>query len=323
MIIQFVGPTAYAAGKIWNFNPAILFGDVKLETPLSTILLQPVEDADEHYKQALRLRKLKSITGTFTVSPKSKDYDFDDLQNDMSTMWSFFRFVTSVSIGLGPWISWKTAKKISAIQPDGGSFDPLRRTENWANFYCNETLPILFENYQTTCKDADTKDVLHRTFEFYRASTSARNFAGIETGIILAQSALELLCDFILQRHAGWSKELTKQAKGFHNRLAASSTFIGYDGEPLEKSEGVRKHFAKGQALNDYQILTKVRNSITHALPDPRLSGGELLNIWHASMFLTGLHVFYLLKYSGKMKDRRQIDGWFGDTIPIPLKAFI
>ena len=179
----------------------------------------------------------------------------------------------------------------------------------------------MFDVYQSKIEDPAIGRILNRAFELYRTSTTARNFSGTPTGIVLAQSLLELLCDYTLKTHAGWTEELLNSTRGFHNKLAASAAAIGYSGILLEHAPEVTSAFAKQncKTLNDYHLLTITRNDITHVSQRVELSGFQLVQIWEASMFLAELHLFYLLDYRGQMADRRKISGWFGDTIEVPL----
>ncbi len=317
--VEFSEPTCTLSGNILNINPSILFGGVELETRSAKLMLRPSEGAADAYRSATQLNEGVVIAGVFEVRPTSANYNLEDIRSDISKVWRFLRFVTGADVGLGPWLGRTDDGKLSAIQPDAGRHDHLQTTDNWASFHSAECLPKVFDKYQAACEDAETEDALKRAIDFYRASTSARNSAGIETGIVLSQSALELLCDFILQKNAGWTSELTSQARGFHNRLGASSKFIGYKGDVLEYAKSVRKAYKQKKLLNDFHILTNARNTISHAKPDVVLTGPQLLGIWNASMFLVELHLFFLIGYRDKMRDRRMVSGWFGETIPVPL----
>ncbi len=243
--VEFFEPIHAVSGNILNINPLLLLGNVELKTKSAKLMLSPLNEAAGAYQSATQLNQDVVITGAFKITPTSASYNLKKTERDISQVWRFLRFVTGVDVGLGPWLARTKDGKLSAIQPEAGRHDHLQTTDNWANFHSARILPDLFDKYQFACKDPETEDALRRAVDFYRASTSARNSAGIEAGIVLAQSALELLCEFILQKHAGWTPELTNQARGFHSRLAASTRFIGYRADALDHAFSVRRAYKK------------------------------------------------------------------------------
>ena len=321
LTISFGGAIDDALGKMFNVDPSTFLKPVHLETPRSIVTLTTVSGASQAYKAGQRRSEALVETGNFHINPKNECYGITELEQDRSLLWSFFRFVSGTHVGFGSWMARDKTSKLVALQPEVGSCDPLQSGQNWASFFCFSEIVEIFELYQSACTDEDKRQTLNRAFGLYRTSTVARSFAGVETGIILAQSALELLCDYTLETFAGWSSELKGQVKGFHNKLSASSAFIGFDGSALEHAQDVRDAFKRQNAntINDFHILTLARNQFTHAKQKVNLNGIEQIRIWEASMFLVEMHIFYLLKFRGEMNDRRKMAGWFGDTIRVPL----
>lgn len=321
MIINFESEVESSSGIVLNLNPKFIRRPIELKTPHSVITITPNYRSSDDYSSAVKQKKQIIEVGTYEIVPTKTKYCLEDLLADNALLWGFLRFVSGSHVGLGSWVAYQKNGQLAAIQPEFQRFDILQSNQNWASFHRFDEIEILFALYQTACERQEQKLIVNRAFELYRTATAARNFANLETGVILGQTALELLVDYTLTAFAGWSNDLNNQTKGFHNKLSASAAFIGYQGDLLEHAESVKQAFNKQNKsqLSDFQILTMTRNELTHAKPKVSLKGLELVQVWEASMFLVELHLFFILGYRGKMNDRRRIGGWIGETIEVPL----
>jgi len=321
LILDFGTSFAIAYGSVFNLRPACVFKEVILETRSANVAIQALPDAKKVQREASQLGRPMVKVASFEVRPKVGDLTCDIVSESLSQVWKFFRFVNGADVAFGEWSAKDQQGNLAALQPDSLRGDPPLTSQNWSSFYCANELASMFQQYRNFSDTAEVGKVLDRGFELYRTATTARVFSGTPTGIILAQSLLELLSEYVLQTHAGWTEELLKSTRGFHNKLSASAAAIGYRGDLLEHAPDVCAAFIKQKCkpLNSYHLLTMARNDITHASKRVELEGLHLVKIWEASMFLAELHLFYLLDYRGEMADRRQLTNWFGQTIAVPL----
>lgn len=307
-------------GTVYNLQPDRMFKRLELVSQDASVIITPCARAREKYKAASDQKRVLVKVGSFEITPHEEEYTAEQAASLLSQIWQFLRFVVGANVGFGPWIAQDQEGDLVATQVDIGMFDTPESAQNWSAFFSSDEIAQLFKLYQNVAKDKELESITRRAFSLYRTSTVARNSAGLETAVVVAQSLLELLCDHVLQRHAGWTSKLSDSVRGFHNKLSASSAAIGFNGQILSEAGGLVNAYKGKNPENDFHFLTMARNDITHASPRVSLSGFDLHETWNAMMFLAELHIFFILGYRGKINDRRRIGGWFGETIKVPLR---
>ena len=238
------------SGAIYNLAPKSFFKQFVLETRTAKIDFDFVQGASEKFSSATKQKKSVVDVGTFNFTARNGSLDSNEIAKINSTLWHFFRFVVGANVSFGPWKALARDKSLAAIQPDASIYDPPQMVSNWSAFHSSQEISELFGMYCKACDDPKIGIVLNRAFGLYRAATTARHFTGLEIGVIVAQSLLELLCDYTLQNHAGWTSELMKSTRGFHNKLTASASAIGFKGEPLEHAEEVKARYKQSNVKN-------------------------------------------------------------------------
>lgn len=197
--------------------------------------------------------------------------------------------------------------------------DPYIVEQGWYGLGIGPDIRPLFSNFVATLRDNDDAPVVRQAIGYYRASNVIRE-TSLEMGLVASYAALETLVPHVLHRRAGWSSNLLGAQTSFHDRLRAAAHFIGLIGDPFEHLDKLRTKAAAENRIDAFQMISKMRNRVTHPKAKPTHTGVELYEAWQLSQWLVEILIFYMLRYRGRMRDRRRYrGGWTGQTTSVPL----
>lgn len=261
-------------------------------------------------------------TSSIEFSRSSDQVDWEEALDVSKEIWVFFQFVTGRSVGVGGHIGQDSDGAVPAIQLGFLRSDPDERTNNWYDWTLSSNLPEMFAVFSEAYnKSGNLRNVFATTFGLYRSSERVRSSAGLEVAITTTHTCLETLVNHILADEAGWSKGLLGSKVPFHDKLRAAASFVAVDAELLEHAPLVRDRAKSFNNVDGYEMLSIYRNRFVHSGREFSYDGLELHQAWEYGQWLCELLIFHLLKYRGKMADRRNTSRFLGTTVDVPLGA--
>ncbi len=240
-----------------------------------------------------------------------------------------------VGQGLFRWLSFIRGLDVNTILPVGfdsagqpvwqewGSWK-LHRWQSvlsWADPHHGGDLARAFPGFMRLWSNEGWQKAIGLAIGWYVDSN--RNASGLESAIVCAQMALELLAWECL---VGQSDAMT--ADGF-KRLNAPDRVrlvLAHNGIPLEIPDtlpeiGRHKREPKWRDIADAVVF--VRNKIVHPEPKHRerifgRDAGLLRDAWTCALWMLELLLLRLFEYDGPYSDRREPDKFVGKVAPVP-----
>lgn len=188
---------------------------------------------------------------------------------------------------------------------------------SWFDSHHAEALPEILPGFLKIWKDATWENTI-RSVVYWYVKSNVRS-AGIDGGIILAQTALELLSwVYNVNYKKGLSAEAFKRITASDQmRLMLVQLNIPVNvPEDLDNLKRLTKEFTKTKEAPE--ILTEIRNSIAHPTHKNKLAFKKAfyetwnLNLWYIEMVLLRLCGF--VGHYGNRLTRR----WLGQVVPVP-----
>jgi hypothetical protein len=243
-----------------------------------------------------------------------------------------------VGQGLFRWLSFIRGLDVNAILPVGfdstgqpvwqewGSWK-LHRWKSvlsWADPHHGSDLARAFPGFMRLWSSDGWQKAIGLAIGWYVDSN--RNASGLESAIVCAQMALELLAWECL---VGQGDAMT--AEGF-NRLNAPDRvrlMLAHHGIPLEIPATLPEMGQNGRELHWDDIadaVVFVRNKIVHPEAKHRErifggNGGLLQDAWTCALWMLELLLLRLFEYDGPYSDRREPDKFVGKVVPVPWSS--
>ncbi|SLN74180.1 hypothetical protein OCH7691_03706 [Oceanibacterium hippocampi] len=189
------------------------------------------------------------------------------------------------------------------------AWEPRR---SWFDTMHGQCLADLYPGFMDLLRDADLGDSVRTALYWYLRSNRAGEGAGVDSGVILSQAALERLASAYLP----FSRLPT--VGSVHERLRRAFKHMKL---PVAIPNEMRA-IAKGKRNKDWkdlpQALTKVRNELTH--PQARLKvklGDVVADVWDIAQWYVELSILRLCGYNGVYSNRLRAR-WVGQVEEVP-----
>lgn len=193
-------------------------------------------------------------------------------------------------------------------------------SESWFDYTHGDALAELFPGFMSLWENENWHTPLSEAV-YWDLLANERD-RGSDTGIVLAQAAMEVLA---------WTLLVTERQaltpKGYRD-LWASDRFrllFSFLGIPKEMPDGLPDLAAIARERNwsdALHALTEIRNSIIH----PERKNWEstcscLFEAWQLALWLLDLLILRLCDYQGKYGSRLDTSRWRGNVIPVPWRS--
>ncbi|MDA3884246.1 MAG: HEPN domain-containing protein [Candidatus Delongbacteria bacterium] len=185
--------------------------------------------------------------------------------------------------------------------------DPYKDIPNWT-FISIKFNNDLFKNFFKLWSDENDRDFIRLAIHWYIEANS--NTAHIEGSIIMAQTAIELIYNWLLIENKGLL--LGKDANNISasNKLRLLLSHLQIDYNAPDKFTHLKGHIQNTKDIEDApDAIVQIRNAIVHSELEKRKKVSKLdvdvvwealeLSIWYIEMSL-----LYILEYKGKHKNR-------------------
>ncbi len=196
---------------------------------------------------------------------------------------------------------------------------PTKSSTSWFDQHHSEQLAQLFPNFMLRLEDERWRETFH-TVIYWGARSNNTSGSGIDTGIILAQIAIERLA---------YEYSIDSQEKDDPNafsKLTRASDKFRFLFSHLEIPQEIPDNFIKIRELAKQEgfvdapyFLTELRNSMVH--PDNKrrhLFTGLYPDAWRLGMWYLELAILRLCDYYGTYANRLSDDHWVGQVEDIP-----
>jgi len=194
---------------------------------------------------------------------------------------------------------------------------PWRGGTSWFDSHHSELLPQIFPGFVTLWMSKLWQKPLSDALYWYLGACDRRVGIGVDAGLILAQTALELLAwtycvrDRKMISEAAFRRRLSAADK---LRLLASSLDI-----PLEIPPNLSAlHGRHGKKWVDgMEAITEIRNSLIHPSAHEQLVAPPYFEAWKLSLWYIDLVLLRLCRHSGEYANRLY-QRWTGQVESVP-----
>lgn len=280
-------------------------------------------------KTSFSIRPYKKVSNDeFEYNSESKPYGLLELAGKLTAedsfkiltdIGNFLDFVTGMHCGIGHIVGYSNDGICAFCYIGFGKRDSGRRPTGWYDFELEQKLPNIYKKFTTAAQDPSRNVVLRQAMNYYRGSNVTRSDS-LEIAIISSHASLESLVNFILEKNAGWSKELLDAKIKFSDKLRAAGKFVGVNVDLFLHSPELKAFSAaRGGVMDGYEMVSFIRNKLVHQDKKLKVTGTILFESWNLSQWLVEIFIFYLIDYKDDMIDRRRYGGWRGGTVPVPL----
>ena len=210
----------------------------------------------------------------------------------------------------GKWVFEEWGLRITA---DG----PWRGGVSWFDEHHSELLPQVFPGFIRLWMNKLWQKALSDALYWYLGACDHRVGIGVDAGLILAQTALELLAWTYCVRDRKMISEVA-----FQRRLSAADKFrllVSSLSIPLEIPTNLSAlHERAGKKWVDaMDAITAIRNSLIHPSAHEQLLGFAYFDAWKLSLWYIELVLLRLCGHSGKYANRLH-QRWTGQIESVP-----
>jgi hypothetical protein len=256
--------------------------------------------------------------------PHERPLGLDATERLCSQVFLLLSLIAGQEIGVGPVVGADAAGREVWADWYAPRFHPEQSAWRWCpRHLVNQALPALATGLSSLADDPALQQVVDRAGHHLLAANGPEV---LDVRIPVACSGLELLGWAVLQRHQ-W---LTRDGLG---RLPASSRvrlLLQWAGIPIELPTQLGALAARQRRLSQPdvagpELIFDVRNNLVH--PPKRIEEpewpdhNELVEAWQLATWYLELAVVRLLGYDGEYVSRLRLEGWIGDTEPVPWSA--
>lgn len=189
-------------------------------------------------------------------------------------------------------------------------------SSSWFDKHHGELLSQVFPGFIYLWKNEIWRQTLPRVLYWYIGACDRRAGIGVDTGLILAQSSLELLAwtylvlDKKIISRTKFKKHAFTAAEGLRNLIYSLNI-----PQEIPKSLEILQ---KNTWSDGPEAITKLRNSLTHPealmnLPSHSYFEGWKLSLWYIDMIL-----LRLCGHNGGYSNRLLIHRWVGEVESVP-----
>lgn len=192
---------------------------------------------------------------------------------------------------------------------------PWKHPITWYDgLHANEILPTLFQNYSEKILNPIWNTVIQNTVYWYIQT----NIPNVDSGVILGQTALELLAWTYLVI----DKKILSKSKFKANNTSDNLRLLLRDCNiPLEipnYAEQLRSMLGSDQ--DGVDLIVKIRNSLVHPEKSKIFSGAHYYQVLNLQKWYIELVLLRIMNYFGKYFNRLNKELWQGNVEPVPWK---
>lgn len=229
----------------------------------------------------------------------------------------FFELVRGGRCGLGHFVGYRCAQQVDCSFLGFSRADDFKVEPNWWGVECCDQVQELMRLFLASMKGEDA-EIIKKALGYYRASNALRKESG-EMSLVASYAALETLVPAILGRKAGWKGTILAEQRPFHEKIRAVLHFCSVGDDPFQHLPKLRERAKSFNDADGFEMLSIFRNRVVHA-NEFKYSGLELYEAWSLSQWICEILMFYLIKYTGPMYDRRQYSGWRESANSVPIQ---
>lgn len=200
---------------------------------------------------------------------------------------------------------------MAADGPWGGSC-------SWFDPHHGELLPQVFPGFMALWKKGLWHRALTEGLYWYLGACDRGTGIGVDTGLILAQTALELLAwtHCVQDRKMVSAEAFEPRGLSAANRLRLLASSLDI---PLELPACLTAlHATRGQKWDDsMDAITGIRNAIVHPHAKKQLPHGSYYEGWKLSLWYVDMAILRLCGHTGKYSNRL-VDRWMGQVESVP-----
>jgi hypothetical protein len=195
---------------------------------------------------------------------------------------------------------------------------PWSGSLSWFDQHHAEMLSQVFPGFLALWKNKSWKDPLSKALYWYLAANEPASGIGVDSGLILAQAALEVL---------SWSYCIVERkmlsAAAFKQRgLSAADKFrllASVLGIPLEIPQELGSLYASqgGSCKDGMEAITEIRNGLVHPQREMQIQFDAFCEAWKLSLWYLELAFLRLFRYEGKYGNRLT-RRWVGEVADVP-----
>lgn len=328
--VRLDGPVQEVFFYLLNFFElrGIGFPETPLEASEWEVAFRPVSDAETTY-ETLKEKGGYGFTHVGGIRKKyQSSYSVDEARSIREALHFFFSFAagswTPLVFPVGLDNSDKTAWEEWGVGKNQ-TFGTAGLT--WLDKHTGEALVDVFPGFYTKWVDSDWQKTLNDVIYWY--VTANNQTQGTDTGLILAQAALELLAWTKLTQVQQVRSEKNFQAKPAYQNLRTILKEAGIPRKIPSSLPNLRnlastlrtQYPDSGQTIDGPKIFTELRNNFVHPKKgriDQHEQGrviyeGFTLGLWYIELLL--LHLF---DYHGEYANRCAEEHWVGQTESVP-----
>ncbi|MEI6841262.1 MAG: hypothetical protein WCK53_08350 [Methanomicrobiales archaeon] len=304
-----IGTTA----KKYQTNGVISFGRfTEITSGKWNIELHPSKLSKSEDARVLQLTHI----GCLTKSDKST-FDGESAHKLLTNLHWFFIFSQGdfcspvLPVGFA-----NPEEKVWALVNDPKESDP--HAMSWFDPHHSMQLAELFPSFISILEDEQWQKTFQSVLYWYVRGNNTSG-AGIDTGIILAQVALERLAYEYAVNHKNLvgSKKF-KQLKA-SDKYRLLFTNLGIPVEIPDTLIAIKKLSVENHYIDSPHFLTEVRNSIVHPEPKKRNAfSGLYYDAWRLSLWYLELTILRLCDYEGTYFNRLSDNLWVGTVEDVP-----
>lgn len=297
-------------------------GRITFEDDVYRITIDKNRDYKRRYE---RLRGDGGFIDTYTgrIAKKKGTITAGNIEDLIQCLSSFLNFFNGAICGIPiiqgineDQVVWTTFRK-SAVPS-------YRFVQTWSKVVMLDDLSVTWRRMRELWNDEDSKDVLLTSIHWYNQANS--NSAGLEASIILSQTALELIYNWLLveKRRILVGGDALKIEAANKIRLILSELNVDAKLPPIyDELTNINKDDSK--LLNDGpKAFVFIRNALVHGNEEKRR---ELRSIPHKAFFEAAqlacwyieLCILYILGYSGKYSRRGPLRSICEEVVPWEL----
>lgn len=194
---------------------------------------------------------------------------------------------------------------------------PWHGGKSWFDSHHSELLPQVFPGFVTLWMNKLWQKPLSDVLYWYLGACDRRVGIGVDAGLILAQTALELLAWTYCVRD-----QKMKSEKAFRRRLSAADKIRLLASSldiPLEIPPNLSALHERREKkwVDAMEAITEIRNSLIHPTAHEQLVPPPYFEVWKLSLWYIDLVLLRLCGHSGKYANRLY-QGWTGQVESVP-----
>lgn len=196
---------------------------------------------------------------------------------------------------------------------------PWNGSCSWFDAHHGEFLSEVFPGFVALWKDPCCHRLVSEGLYWYMGANDRRTGIGVDTGLIIAQTGLELLAWIYCVQHRKMVSAAAFEPRGLSAadklRLLVSALDI-----PSELPTSLSALSAKpGKKWEDgLDAITGMRNAIVHPHAKVQLPKYSDYEAWKLSLWYVDMVLLRLCGHVGRYANRLHAERWVGDVEPVP-----